>query len=66
MSDIYVILIDGRPYLKENAIRTYKTRERANKEALKLVDYTKKYSSWHGKHITTAVFDFIIEEEAAN
>lgn len=31
--EIYVILIDGRPYRKDSAIRTYKTRERAEKEA---------------------------------
>lgn len=37
--DIYVILIDGRPYRKDGAIRTYKTRERAEKEAQKITGY---------------------------
>lgn len=36
---IYVILIDGRPYRKNNAIRTYKTQERAEKEAQKIAGY---------------------------
>lgn len=36
---IYVILIDGRPYLKNSAIRTYKTQERAEKEAQNIAGY---------------------------
>lgn len=36
---IYVILISGRTYRKNGAIRTYKTRERAEKEAQKLARY---------------------------
>lgn len=36
---IYVILIDGRPYRKDSAIRTYKTPERAEKEALNIAGY---------------------------
>lgn len=33
--EIFVILIDGDPYRKNSAIRTYKTRERAESEAQK-------------------------------
>lgn len=36
---IYVILIDGRPYRKDSAIRTYKTPERAEKEAQNVAGY---------------------------
>lgn len=36
---IYVILIDGRPYRKNSAIRTYKTHERAEKEAKNIAGY---------------------------
>ncbi|WP_427050408.1 hypothetical protein [Paenibacillus sp. TC-CSREp1] len=36
---IYVILINGRPYRKERAIRTYVSSERAEKEAKKLSRY---------------------------
>lgn len=40
MSDaIFVMLINGRPYRKNGAIRTYKTRERAEKEAQNLARY---------------------------
>lgn len=54
---IFVILIDGSPYMKDNAIRTYKTRERAVKEARVLVGYVKRgYSSWIGRRVETAVF----------
>jgi len=57
MRDIYVILIGGRPHMKGNAIRTYKTRERAEKEAKVLVGYRKRgYSSWVGCRIETALF----------
>ncbi|MEK5414363.1 hypothetical protein [Paenibacillus sp. FSL L8-0708] len=38
-NDIYVILIDGKPYRKDSAIRTYKTRGRAEKEARDLRPY---------------------------
>lgn len=64
MDAIYVILIDGRPHMKDNAIRTYKTRERAMKEARVLVDYVKRgYSSWIGRCIETAVFGATKYEE---
>ncbi|MDR9852927.1 hypothetical protein RJP21_04840 [Paenibacillus sp. VCA1] len=36
---IYVMLINGRPYRKNGAIRTYKTRERAEKEAQNLARF---------------------------
>ncbi|WP_145412467.1 hypothetical protein [Paenibacillus xylanexedens] len=36
---IYVILIEDRPYRKERAIRTYKTRERAEMEARQMSRY---------------------------
>lgn len=36
---IYVILFNGWPHRKDSAIRTYKTRERAEKEALELGRY---------------------------
>lgn len=36
---IYVILIDGQPYRKDRAIRTYKTPERAEKEAQNIAGY---------------------------
>ncbi|RAU96817.1 hypothetical protein [Paenibacillus sp. YN15] len=39
MRDIYVILIDGNLYRKDSAIRTYKTRERAEEEARKIGRY---------------------------
>jgi hypothetical protein len=34
---IYTDLINGNPYLKDSAIRTYKSRERAVKETLRFV-----------------------------
>lgn len=34
---IYTVLINGSPYLKDSAVRTYKTRERAVKETLRFV-----------------------------
>jgi hypothetical protein len=34
---IYTVLINGNPYLKDSAVRTYKTRERAVKETLRFV-----------------------------
>lgn len=37
--EIFVIIFDGRPYRKDSAIRTYKTRERAEKEARALKPY---------------------------
>jgi hypothetical protein len=33
MDSIYIVLINGKPYRKDSAIRTYKTRERAEKES---------------------------------
>lgn len=39
MRDIYVILIDGEPYRKDSALRTYKTRKRAEEEARKIGRY---------------------------
>lgn len=46
---IYVILVDGVPHLKDHAIRTYQTRERAVKEAHALY--------WlRDRRIETAVF----------
>ncbi|MCD9024348.1 hypothetical protein [Cohnella silvisoli] len=63
-NDNYVILIDGYPYRKNNAIRTYKTRERAVKEAQVLVDYGKYgYPSWVDAKIETAQFGVINSEE---
>jgi hypothetical protein len=57
MDAIYVILVDGYPHMKDNAIRTYKTRVRAEKEARVLVGYGKRgYSSWLGRRIETALF----------
>ncbi len=39
-SGMYVILFDGNPYLKDGgAVRKYLTRERAEKEARKLMRY---------------------------
>jgi hypothetical protein len=32
MENLYTVLINGNPYLKDSAVRTYKTRERAEKE----------------------------------
>lgn len=55
--DTYVILINGSPHRKDNAIRTYKTRERAQKEAAVLVSYGERgYSAWVGARIETALF----------
>ena len=34
---MYTVLINGNPYLKDSAVRTYKTRERAVKETLRFV-----------------------------
>jgi len=52
MTDIYVILIDDNPYRKDGAIRTYKTRERAEKEARKIATYW----SYRDSKITVGVF----------
>ncbi|MEC0167889.1 hypothetical protein [Paenibacillus graminis] len=38
-NEIFVILFDGNPHRKDGAIRTYKTRERAEKEARALKPY---------------------------
>jgi hypothetical protein len=35
---IYTVLINGNPYLKDSAVRTYKTHERAVKETLRFVE----------------------------
>lgn len=43
--EIYVILIDGRPYRKDSAIRTYKTRERAEKEARSMIAVWVRYGN---------------------
>ncbi|WP_068616532.1 hypothetical protein [Paenibacillus tuaregi] len=53
---IYVILIDERPYRKDGAIRTYKTRERAEKEARKVARY------WSYRDCTFSVARFAVVE----
>jgi hypothetical protein len=35
MERIFIVFINGKPYLKDSAIRTYKTRERAEKETMR-------------------------------
>jgi hypothetical protein len=37
MEYLYTVLINGNPYLKDSAVRTYRTRERAVKETLRFV-----------------------------
>lgn|GEM_PF-4124139 len=55
--DIYVIMLDGLPYRKGNAIRTYTTRERAAKFAQVLNGYkTRGFRSWVDVTIETARF----------
>ncbi|MEH7246506.1 hypothetical protein V7114_06875 [Neobacillus niacini] len=39
MDSIYIVLINGKPYRKDSAIRTYKTRERAEKESQRYVKH---------------------------
>jgi hypothetical protein len=34
---LYTVLINGSPYLKDSALRTYKTRDRAVKETARFV-----------------------------
>ncbi|MFW5434321.1 hypothetical protein [Paenibacillus apiarius] len=49
---IYVTLVDGYPRMKDGAIRTYKTRERAEKEILAL----SKYPSYRDCVIEVGIF----------
>ncbi|MCY9760393.1 hypothetical protein M5X06_12770 [Paenibacillus alvei] len=51
-SEIYVILIDDKPYRKDGAIRTYKTRERAEKEARRV----SRYWSYRDRKFEVGVF----------
>lgn len=37
ITEIFVVLLNGKPYYKDSAIRTYKTRERAEKETQRFV-----------------------------
>ncbi|ETT64920.1 hypothetical protein BSK66_07870 [Paenibacillus odorifer] len=54
---IYVMLINGRPRRKDGgAIRTYKTRERAEKEARELATY------WSYRAVTFQVGVFTTEQ----
>ncbi|WP_434750223.1 hypothetical protein [Paenibacillus amylolyticus] len=54
---IYVILINGRPYRKERAIRTYVSSERAEKEAKKISRYFSCQDS------TFKVAEFVVVNE---
>lgn len=58
---IYVILIDGRPYRKDSAIRTYKTQERAEKEAQKIA----RYRSYRDSRLAVAKFSSEVVTEIA-
>lgn len=58
---IYVILIDGRPYRKDSAIRTYKTQERADKEAQKIA----RYWSYRDGRLAVAKFSAEVVTEIA-
>lgn len=58
---IYVILIDGRPYRRNNAIRTYKTQERAEKEAQKIA----RYWSYRDSRLEVAKFSAEVVAEIA-
>ena len=51
MKDMYVVLINGVPRKKESAIRTYKTRERAEKESQWFVK--------HGYKVQVAEFSIV-------
>ncbi|MNN17752.1 hypothetical protein D3C81_1309460 [compost metagenome] len=58
MSDTYVILIDGNPYCKDSAIRTYKTRDRAKQEAQRIG----RYWSYRDSALVVAKFS-VVETE---
>jgi hypothetical protein len=42
---IYVILINGEPYTKDGAIRTYKTRENAARQIVPMTEIDTRWAS---------------------
>lgn len=65
MRDIYVILIDGQPHTRDSAIRTYKSRENAEKYAKVFVDWALKYDAWRGRKIEVARFEAVERAEVS-